>query len=215
MGLCKKCNTVKSTQLFNEEQICDDCINNNNLNKDKIYEEQQKFTNNHEKKVEDDVSLLVGIFIAIIIIVFILFFIFSGDSEEEKQKKEVIKSEETLKNISKYDVYENYKAYKILSTYYKDNLDYKIKYEKYNQLEKLSADCFMKATSINREYTLNKNSYSVNSFGNNKTTMINDETISRRIEFSVKNDFGMEINYISEYECNLNGLIKQISMYRK
>lgn len=32
MGLCGKCNIVKSTQLMNGKQICDDCLNDENVN---------------------------------------------------------------------------------------------------------------------------------------------------------------------------------------
>lgn len=146
----------------------------------------------------------------------IFYIITSKSNEENKLPKEIIEAEKSIKIIPKNDIFENYKIYELLSSFYKNNISYKEQFERYKKLEKLSNDCFMKATSINREYALNKNTYNVNSFlGDNKTTMINDETIIKKIEFSVKNDFGMEINYISEYECKLDGSIRQILMFRK
>lgn len=210
MGVCKKCGIVKSTKLSNGEQICDDCLDSGNI--DNNITNEQKNLNN---EVGEGFFSSIGIGLAFFLLFIGIAYFITGKSRENKIENDINMVEKSIKNIPKTDIFENYQAYKTLSDFYKDNNNYRKEYEKYEKLNKLSADCSMKATSINREYTLNKNSYRENSFGNNKTTMINNETIVRRIEFSVKNDFGMEINYISEYECTLNGLIKQISMYRK
>lgn len=208
MGLCRKCNIVKNTQLLNNEQICEDCLNKEDIHENVIKEKNQ---NNENKNIITSLSIGLAFLIFLIIIAYFI----TGKSRENKIPHDIDIVEKSIKNISKMDIFQNYQAYETLSNFYKDNDEYKKQYKKYQKLNKLSTDCFMKGTALNREYTLNKNSYSVNSFGDNKTTMIDDNTISKRIEFYAKNDFGMEINYISEYECKIDGSIKQLFLYRK
>ncbi|KAB7892595.1 hypothetical protein [Poseidonibacter ostreae] len=214
MGLCSKCNVVKTTHLIKDKQICDDCLGNNKIINDGVIKEQEINQINLEVD-ENKVGMTFKRTIVIssilsVVLVFILLLLTSNNED-----KKILEIEESIMTIPKNDIYKNYKAYKALSKYYKENIEYKENYKKYNDLEKLSSECFDKGTLINREYALNKSSYSFNSFGDNKTIMIDDNTIVEQISFSVENDFGVKIKYLSKYRCNLDGSMKQIDMYRQ
>lgn len=151
--------------------------------------------------------------ILIIGVVAIIFFILSP-SEDEKKEIEKTKMEQLSNEVKKIPVLkvtENLEAYKTLHNFYKDNEDYKIKYEKYKKLDSVSTYCLSQSIEINKKFLKNPNSYGNEKYKYGKWTTLNTFIVGW--EFTGKNAFNVEYKFNSEYECNIkpdgSALIKQ------
>lgn len=151
--------------------------------------------------------------ILIVGIVAVIFFILSP-SEDEKKEMEKTKMEQLINDVKKIpvlNVTENLEAYKKLHNYYKENEEYKNKFEKYKQLDTISTYCLSQSIEINKKFLKNPNSYDNEKYKYGKWT--NEKTFIVGWEFTGKNAFNVEYKFNSEYECNIkpdgSAIIKQ------
>lgn len=143
-----------------------------------------------------------------------LIFFMISPTEDEKKQIEKTKMEQLsldINKIPKLSVAENLEAYKKLHDYYSDNIEYKSKYEKYKNLDKVSSYCLFQSKEINQKFLKNPNSYANEKYKYSK--WVNEKIFIVGWEFTGRNALNAEYKFNSEYECSIkedgSSLIKQ------
>lgn len=137
-------------------------------------------------------------------VIIAVFFFLISPSENELKEIEKTKMEQLSEDVIKINVLEvidNFEAYEKLHKYYKENDEYKNKYEKYKQLKIFSSYCLSQSIEINKKFLKNTNSYDNEKYKYSK--WINEQSYIVAWEFTGKNAFNVEYKFNSEYECKI------------